>query len=154
MNPKTERSGDGVEVLAQRVPIDAGSKLFNLFVSALPDKKSTGEQAAPFRSEDEDAAAAVRGVGPDSNQAAPHQRLKSRGQGCSIHRQERSDRAHGRRFRTIEGHQQGELPVGQVEGAQLFVETPGQSARRTLHMKTKTTVLDHQRCFEGQGVCA
>ena len=53
------RSGDNLEVLAQRVPIDAGSKLFNLFVGALPDRKSAGEQAAPFGGKDKDAAAAI-----------------------------------------------------------------------------------------------
>lgn len=143
-----------MEVLAQRVPIDARNMLFDLFVSALPDRKSTGEQAAPFRGEDEDAAAAVGGVGADSNQAAPLQRLQGRGQGGSIHRQQGSDGPHGWRFRTIERHQQGELPVGEGEWAQLLVETTGKRTRRALHMKTKATVLDHQRCFEGQRVCA
>lgn len=139
-----------MEGLAQLVPIDAGSELFNLFVGVLPDRKRASEQAAPFCGEDEDAAAAVGRIGFNLHQSAAFQRFQGRSQGGSIHRQQGSDRAHRRRLRPIERHEQRELTVSQFEGAQFFIESASQGARCTLHMKTKTTIFHHQSCLERQ----
>ena len=89
----------------------------------------------------------------DFYQAAALQRLQRGGQRRPIHRKQGSDRPHRRRLRTIERHQQGELPVGEVEGAKFFIESPRQGARRTLHMETETTILDQQSCLVGQRFC-
>lgn len=143
-----------MEGLAQRIPVDSRSKPFSFFVGTLPDRKGTSKQFAPFCGEDQDAAAAVRGVGVNPYQSAALERLQGRSQGGSIHREQGSDRPHGRRLRAIERHEQRKLPVGQLEGSKAFVETPCQSARCPLHMKTKTAVFDHESCFEGQRACA
>jgi hypothetical protein len=66
-----------VEALAQRIPVDAGSKPFNFFVGALPGGKSTSEQAAPFCGGDQDAATAVRGVGHNLYKSATLERLRA-----------------------------------------------------------------------------
>ena len=96
-----------------------------------------------------------RSLGSSGNldQAAPLQRLQRGGEGGSIHGEQGSDRPHCRRLGAIERHQQGELSVGEFEGAKFFVEAPAKGARRTLHMEAKTSVLDHQCCLEGQRFC-
>lgn len=146
-------SGDGAKILAQVVPIDARSKPFDFFVGLLPDGKSAREQATSFGGKDENAAAAIRGIGGYFDEAATLEGLQGCCQSGSIHRQQGSDGPHRWRLWSIERHEQRKLPVGEVEGTQFVVETAGKGARRTLHMKTKATVLDHQRCFEGQRFC-
>jgi len=127
--------------------------LFNFFVSALPYGNRTRQQGSPFVGEDENAAATVVRIGFDFDEAAALKRLQSGGQGGSIHGEQGSDGAHGRRLGTIERHEQGELPVGEFEGAQFLIETPGQGTCRTLHMETQTSVFDHESCFKGQRFC-
>ena len=127
--------------------------MFNFFVSALPYGNRTRQQGSPFVGEDENAAATVVRIGFDFDEAAALKRLQSGGQGGSIHGEQGSDGAHGRRLGTIERHEQGELSVGKLKGPQFLVEAPGQGACRTLHMKTETSVFDHQRCLIGQCFC-
>jgi len=147
------RSGDDAEVLAQRIPIDARSELFNLFVCALPYGQGSGEKASSFFGENQDPAATIGGVGLDLNQPAAFQRLQRSGQRRPIHRKQGSDRPHRRRLRAIQGHEQGELPVGEFERAKFFIESPRQGTRCTLHVETETSILDQQSCFEGQRFC-
>jgi len=123
-------------------------------MGAFPDGKSTGQQLAAFICEDENATAAIRCVMRNLYEASPLQRLQSSGQSGSIHRQQGSDRTHGGRFRPIKRHQQRELSIGKVKRSQLFIKASGQSARSTLHMETKTSVLDHESRLVRQRFCA
>jgi len=42
------------------------------------------------------------------------------------------------------------LPIRKFECAKFVVESAGKGPGGTLHMKAKTTIFDHQGCFEGQ----
>jgi hypothetical protein len=93
------------------------------------------------------AAAAVGLVLQDLNQAAPLEGLQSGRQRGAVHGKQRRNRAHRWGLGAIERHEEGKLSVGQAEGAQHFIESPRQGARRPLYVQAETTVPNQERCF-------
>jgi hypothetical protein len=139
--------------LAKRVPIYGAGSVFNLFVRALPLGDGARQQGASFFREDEDTAAAVVRVKLDFHESAAFQWLQGCCEGGSIHGQQGSDRPHRRRLRTVQRHQERKLAVGQIEGAQLFIEAPGQGPSGTLDVETETTIPNEEGCFVRQRFC-
>ena len=119
-------------------------------MSFLPDRKGAGEKLAPLVGEHEDAAAAVVRVMGDFDEATALERFQGGGERRAIHGEQGSDRAHRWRFGAVEGHEKRELPIGEVEGPEGFVEAPGENSRGTLHVEAETVVADHQSCLVGQ----
>jgi hypothetical protein len=143
-------SRESAQIFAEGVPVGLWRELLDGVMRFLPDRKSTGEKSASLFSEDEDAATTVIGIALDFEKAAALEWLQSSSEGSAIHRKQGSDRSHRWGLRTVEGHEQRELTIGEFEWAKFFVETAGESARCTLHVKAKTAVFYHQRCFERQ----
>ena len=143
-------SRDCAKVLAEDSPVDGRGVLFDFFMSALPDRKCSGKEGASLVSENENSAAAVVWIVSDLYESTSLQRLESGSERCSIHSQKGSDWSHEWRLRTIERHQERELPVCEVEWAKFFVEAASESAGGTLHMQAKTTIFHHQCCLERQ----
>jgi hypothetical protein len=146
-------SGDGAQVLPEGVKIYGGGLVFKVFVGALPHRERARQQVAAFVGEDEDSTATVAWILLDFDQAAAFERLERCRQSGPIHGEQGSDRPHGRRFGTIERHEQRKLAVGKFEGAQFLIEAPGEGSRGTLHVKTKAPVFDHECCLVGQRFC-
>ena len=113
----------------------------------LPDRAGVREQAPAFFGEDENAAATVGRVGRNADQSSALERLQRCGKSSAIHGEKGRYRAHGRRGRPVQRHEQGELSVGEAEGAQDFIKAPSQCARRPLHVKAEAGVPDKDGGF-------
>ena len=136
-------SRDGAKVFPEAGPVDCRGELFNFLVGLEPDGKGASKESASFVGKDEDAAAAVVGIALDFKQATAFKWFQRGGKRGAIHCEQGSDRTHRGRLRAIERHKEGELPIGEFEGAKFFVETTAKGARCTLHMKAKTAIFDH-----------
>ena len=139
-------SGERQQVLAQRVRI-AGELLVDFLVSALPGGEGLREQCASVVREDQDTAAPVGRVGRNLDQTAALQRFEGGGQRCPVHGEEGGDRPHRGRIGPVERHQERELPVGESEWAQGFVEATSQGAGGPLDVKTEAAIPDHNGCL-------
>ena len=102
----------------------------------LPERHGCGEKSLTRRSKFQAAAAPVGGVGEDGDQATPLERFERGGERGAIHGEEGGHGCHTRRLGAIERHQKRKLAIGQAMGAQHFIETASEGARRPLHVKT------------------
>jgi len=123
-------------------------------VGRFPDRQGVGEDLPSFFGEDEDAAAAVGGVRGDFDQAPALQRFERGGEGGTVHGEQVGDGAHGGWRGAVERHEQGELAVGQAEGAQDFVEASSQGTCRTLDVEAKAGIPDEDGGFVRKGLRA
>jgi hypothetical protein len=137
-------SRESSQALAKLFGISVRNQSFDLAVSTLPHRKCASHQVSPLAGERQYAAPPIRGVLRNQDQPAALQRLQCSGQRGPVHRQQRRYRAHRRRLRPIQGHQERKLPVCQPEWTQFFIEAPAQRARRALHMKTEAAI-PHQK---------
>jgi hypothetical protein len=80
-------------------------------------------------------------------EAATLERLEGGGQRGSIHGEQGGYWGHGRGLGAIEGHEERELSIGEAEGAQGFIESPGQGAGGALNMETETGVANEESGF-------
>lgn len=108
----------------------------------LPDGKRAGEEIAAPGGEDEDAAATVGWVGGDFDQAAALKWLEGGGKRGAIHGEQRGDGAHGWRVGAIERHEERELAVGEIEGAECFIETTGEGAGGALDVQAEAAIAN------------
>jgi hypothetical protein len=122
--------------------VTGGDELIDFVVCGLPDGKRTGEEVAAFGGEDEDAAAAVGRIGRYLDQAAALKWLEGGGKRGAIHGEQRGDRAHGRRVGAIERHEERELAVGEIEGAECLIETTGEGAGGALDVKAEAAIAN------------
>jgi hypothetical protein len=67
------------------------------------------------------------------------------GQGRAVHRQQRRDVFHVRRFRPIERHQQRKLTLLQIERPEGVIEAPCQSACGALDVQAQAMIAHMQR---------
>jgi len=123
------------------------NELLEFPMRLLPRRESPNQQRVPFACELQGAAPAVRWTRGDLYQALALQWLQRRRQRGSIHCQQGRDRPHGRRFRSIQRHQQRELPVRQAKWTKHIVKAPCQRTGCPLHVKTQTAIPNQQRCF-------
>ena len=142
------------ETAAEFFGIVGWNELLDFVVGLLPHGNSACQERTAFGGEYEDAAAAVGWVGRNLDQAAALERLEGGGERGAIHGEQGGYRAHGRWLGAIEGHQQGELAVGQVEGAQGFIEAAGEGAGGALDVKTEAAVAYEEGGFVRKQICA
>src|SRR6185503_21164664 len=107
-------------------------------MGALPNGKRAGQKCASLLSKNENAAAAIVGIGGNLDQIAALQRLQRGSESRAVHREQRSDWSHGRRLRSIQRHQQRELPVGEFKWCEFFIKSPTKCPGGTLHMQAET----------------
>ena len=108
------------------------------------DRQSGGKRFLAGVGEGEQPGAAIGRRGFDVHQPAPLERLQCRSQRGAIHRQQLGDRAHRRRFRTVQRHQQRELLIGEADRPQRFVEMSRQGPRCALGVKAQAGVANQQ----------
>jgi hypothetical protein len=141
-----------VEVAAKVVRRAGGKKFFYFLVRGLPDGHGGSESFFAFCGEDENAAAAVVGIGRDFDEAAALERLESGGEGGAIHGEKGCDGRHGWRFGAVKAHEERELAVGEAEGTESFVEAAGERASGALHVETEAAVADQKRGLVGKDI--
>lgn len=89
---------------------------------ALPEGNGAGEEIPALGGEVEEAAAAVRRIGGDFEQTAARKGLEGGGKGGAIHAEESGNGRHAGWMGAMEGHEQRELTVGELEGTKCVVE--------------------------------
>lgn len=123
-------------------------------MGGFPDRERQGEHFLSQVGEDEDAAPFICGVGIRADQASPLKGLQGRGERGSIHGEQIGYWTHRRRLGAIQRHEERELPIGQAEGSQDFVESTPQRARRPLHVKAEAGIPDEDGGFIREGIGA
>jgi hypothetical protein len=146
-----ERSAEGAEVVAEAGWVAAGQKGFQFAAETLPDGDSTGEEFSAVDAEAEPTATVVGRVACDFEQAAACERLQRGGQGGAVHAQQIGHRRDARRVRAIERHEERKLAVGEVKGAEGFVEAAGESAGGALDMEAEAEIANPEAGFEREG---
>jgi hypothetical protein len=89
---------------------------------AFPDGHGAGEEGFALAGEMKEAAAAVGGVDGEHEEAAAGEGLEGSGESGAIHTEEIGHCGHTGWVGAIEGHEQGKLTVGEVDGTKCFVE--------------------------------
>jgi len=117
-------------------------------MGALPGGQGLKQNFMTFGGEAKDAAAAIVGVVFDFDEAAALEGLESGREGGAIHCEKRGDGGHGRGLGTVQRHQEGELAVGQLKGAQGFVKTARQGASGTLHVEAEAAIPHEESGLE------
>ena len=123
---------------------------FNLAMRVFPDRISLGQQRAAGWRQSKTPATAVCLVDRYLQEPSPFERLEI---GCKrrpVHGEKGRDTAEGRRFGSIERHQQRKLTVGEIERPQHIVEATGQCARRPVNMQAQAIVAHQVRGGERQ----
>ncbi len=115
-------SGEGAEVAAEAIGIDVAEEGFEVLAGAFPDGNGTGEEGFTLKSEVQEAAAAVGGVGRDFEKAAALERFESSGESGAVHAEEVGDGSHTGRVGAVEGHEEGKLTIVEFDGTKCVVE--------------------------------
>ena len=102
------------------------NELLDFILSAFPCRYRASQQCASLDCELHGTAAPVRWVLQNLYEPATLEGLQGGGQCGSIHGEHGGYRCHGRGFGAIKGHEERELPIGEPEQAQGFIEPPGQ----------------------------
>jgi hypothetical protein len=97
---------------------------FHLRVRLFPYRRSLRQKIPALRCQTQQSATPVVGIDLDRYQPAALQRFQCRSQSGAIHRQQFRDGSHTGRFRPIQRHQQGELPVGESKRLESLIEAP------------------------------
>jgi hypothetical protein len=146
------------QIFAQAICIATGEGCFQFGVILFPHGNCFGEAPLASGGEGEQASAAVCGIGSDLDQSTAFEGLEGGGEGSAIHREECGHGGHPGGDRPIERHHQGELSVGQSEGAESVVEAPRKRSRGPLHMEAEAAIPDLDCGLVGDvrvaGVCA
>ena len=121
-------------------------------MGGLPGGHGGGKSFFAFCGEDEDAAAAVVGIGRDFDEAATFERLESGGEGGAIHGEKGCDGRHGWRLWAVKAHEERELAVGEAKGAERFIEAAGERAGGALHVETEAAVAHQKRGLVGKDI--
>jgi len=137
------------EIFAQAICAAAGKGRFQFRVILFPHGKCFYEEAQAGRGEGEQAPAAVGGVGGDFDKAAALEGLEGGGEGGAVHGEEGGHGGHAGRIGAVERHHQGELAVGQSEGAEGVVEAARERTRGPLHVQAEAAVPDVDRGLVG-----
>ena len=123
---------------------------FNLAMRVFPDRISLGQQRAAGWRQSKTPATAVCLINRNLQKSSPFERFEI---GCKrrpVHGEKGRDAAEGRRFGSIERHQQRKLTVGEIEWPQHIVEAARQCARRPVNMQAQAIVAHQVRGGERQ----
>ncbi len=118
----------------------------------LPDGDGRGEGFLARGGEAETAATAVAGIAGDEDEAAALEGLEGRGEGGAVHSEERCHGRHGGGLGAVEGHQHGELAVGEAGGAKGVVEAPSEGAGGALYVEAEAAIANTQGRFKWNGI--
>jgi hypothetical protein len=144
--------GEGAEDGAEGGGVGVVDLLVEGVVGLAPDGVGPGEQVAALSGEEKDAAAAVFGIGVDFHEAAALEGLEGGGEGGAAHDQELGDWRHGRRLGAVESDEDGELAVGEAEGAEGHVEAASEGTGGALNEEAEAAVADLVGDIEGEGI--
>lgn len=128
----------------------AVDQALNLAMRVLPDRISLGQQRAAGGRQSKTPATAVCLINRNLQKPSPFERFEI---GCKrrpVHSEKGRDTAKGRRFGSIERHQQRKLTVGEIERPQHIVEAARQCARRPVNMQAQAVVAHQVRGGERQ----
>jgi len=139
------RLGQRHEAGSQFVELYAGEPALHFIVGTLPDGHGAGEQLFALGGENQSAVTAIILIFLNANEAAALERLEGRGERGAVHGQQVCNRRHGGRLGPVQGHEQRELPVCEVQRAKGLVEPAGKGAGGALHMKAEAMVPYKQR---------
>lgn len=146
------------QILTQAICIATREGSFQFGMVLLPHRNCFCEESQAGGGEGEQTSAAVRGIGSDPDQFTAFEGFEGGGEGGAIHREECGYGGHSGGDRTVERHHQGELSIGQSEGAESVVEPACQRSRGPLHMQAEAAVPDPDGGQVGNlrvaGVCA
>ena len=120
-------------------------------VCFLPNGQRAYEQQPACRSQHNAAAAHVSGIEGGGNQSPALQRLECSGERRPVHREEGRYRAHARRRRTVQGHHERELAVGEPEGLERAVEASSQRSGGSMCAQAEAGVPDVPGHLGGEG---
>ena len=123
---------------------------FSLTMRVLPDRISFGQQRAAGRRQSKTPATAVYLIGRDLQEPPSFERLEIGCKRRAVHGEKGRDAAEGRRFGSIERHQQRKLTVSDIERPQHIVEAARQCARRPVNMQAQAIVAHQVRGGERQ----
>jgi hypothetical protein len=136
--------GECAQILAEALGIAVMKKRFNFQVGTLPNWNGADQQTPPCCRQCHETAAPIARVCSDPDQTPALERLESGSQGGPVHCQQARNGRHRWWFRTVQGHHERELPVGQAEGAQNIIEAPCQGPGSPLDVKTEASVADQK----------
>ncbi len=147
-------SADGAQCPAQLFCSSVGERFLDILMRALPDRNRAKKDRVPLGRETKNTTASICRIGRNPDESLALQRFQCGGESGPIHREKGSDGSHGRRFRTIQGHQKGELSIGQPERSQYVVEAPRQRTCSALHVETETAIPHEKRSLVRYFFCS
>ena len=145
MSAQSRQRAQGFAQIARAV-----DQALNLAMRVLPDRISLGQQRAAGWRQSKTPATAVCLINRNLQKPSPFERFEI---GCNrrpVHSEKGRDTAKGRRFGSIERHQQRKLTVGEIERPQHIVEAARQCARRPVNMQAQAVVAHQVRGGERQ----
>ena len=140
----------GAQSGAQAIRIDLVEQAFDRRMLLFPHRHGRDQQGVAGRGEGQTAAAFVGIIDGYGDQTAPLERLQIGGQCRAIHGKQGGNFPDARGLGAIEGHQQRELAVGEVERPQCRVKAPRHRPRGLLKVQTKAGVANPAGDIEGQ----
>jgi hypothetical protein len=133
-------SGQRPQRRAQFVRATPRNQSIDFGMGPRPQRKRFGKQRAAGRGDYQMTAAFILLVDRNLHQSAAFKWFEGRGERRAVHGKQRRNTTDVWRFRPVQRHQQGELPMREFERAEHLIEAPCQRARRSLHMQAQAGI--------------